>query len=235
MDYRRIFENLPGMFLLLEPDLTIAGASDAYLRVAFATRESLVGKLLFEAFPDNPADPAADGVSILRSSLARVLATGEPDTMPLQKYDVEDANGVWVERYWHPSNTPILDGAANVELIVHRVEDATELVTANKVALGAVADLRASEILESITEGFFSLGRDWRFEYVNPEATRILGRDAVDLVGQTLWEAYPGLENTEFDRGYHRAMGGHGKPPGCRRQECRAARRTRTARATSVS
>ena len=60
MDYRRIFENLPGKFLLLEPDLTIAGASDAYLRVAFATRESLVGKPL----PEQPVVVDGDPVRL---------------------------------------------------------------------------------------------------------------------------------------------------------------------------
>lgn len=201
MDYRRIFENLPGLFLLLEADadFTIAGASDVYLRAAFTTRDRIIGKPLFATFPDNPGDPSASGVTNLRASLERVLATRAADTMPLQKYDVQDESGEWVERYWNPVNAPLLDEEGNVALILHRVEDATALVR-------AAEHLRASEILESITEGFFSLGRDWRFEYVNPEATRILDRSAADLVGRTLWEAYPGLENTEFDRGYHRAM-----------------------------
>jgi hypothetical protein len=37
VDYRRVFENVPGLFLLVRPDdeLTIAGASDAYLRATF--------------------------------------------------------------------------------------------------------------------------------------------------------------------------------------------------------
>ena len=62
------------------------------------------------------------------------------------------------------------------------------------------------EILESITEGFFTLDRQWRFDYVNREAHRILECPPGSLSGQVLWEVYPGLEGTEFERSYRRSM-----------------------------
>lgn len=66
--------------------------------------------------------------------------------------------------------------------------------------------LRASEILESITEGFFGLDREWRYVYVNREAERILGLQPGELLGRTIWEAYPGLAGTPFEALYHQAM-----------------------------
>ena len=59
-------------------------------------------------------------------------------------------------------------------------------------------------ILESITDAFFSVDRDWRFDYVNQQAERVLGRVPGDLVGKVLWEVYPGLVGSEFERAYRR-------------------------------
>ena len=42
-------------------------------------KNGLVGQPLFSAFPDNPGDPAADGVRNLHASLQRVLAHRRPD------------------------------------------------------------------------------------------------------------------------------------------------------------
>ena len=43
---------------------------------------------MFDVFPDNPDDPAANGVRNLRASLERVRETCAPDRMPIQRYDI---------------------------------------------------------------------------------------------------------------------------------------------------
>lgn len=95
------------------------------------TREAIIGRNLFDVFPDNPNDPAADGVRNLRASLERVLVTKKPDRMAVQKYDVrqpESAGGAFEERYWSPLNKPVIAADGSVELIIHWVEDVTEFV-----------------------------------------------------------------------------------------------------------
>jgi two-component system cell cycle sensor histidine kinase/response regulator CckA len=123
-----LFEAVPDAYLVLDPRLVIIGASDAYLRATGATRTGLVGRYLFDAFPDNPGDPHADGVANLRASLERVLAHRLPDRMRVQKYDIPVAGGAFEERYWSPLNSPVLDPAGEVRWIIHRVEDVTTLV-----------------------------------------------------------------------------------------------------------
>ena len=54
--------------------------------------------------------------------------------------------------------------------------------------LAAVADLRATDILESIAEGFFTLDRQWRFDFVNREAQRILRTARARRPGH--WDGY---------------------------------------------
>ncbi|MET9609294.1 SpoIIE family protein phosphatase [Streptomyces sp. NPDC006512] len=132
IDYPAVFHALPSAVALLTTGLVYVDANEAYLSLSGRTREQLVGRYLFDVFPDNPGDPAATGVRNLRTSLERVAATRERDAMALQRYDVEspDRPGVWQERYWSPVNVPVLAADGSVALLLHRVEEVTELIRA---------------------------------------------------------------------------------------------------------
>lgn len=130
-DYRALFERAPGLYLVLTPDFRIIAASDAYLRATMTKREDILGRGIFEVFPDNPSDPRADGVRNLRRSLETVARRGRPDTMGVQKYDIRrpvSEGGGFEERYWRPVNSPVLGDDRKVRFIIHRAEDVTELV-----------------------------------------------------------------------------------------------------------
>ncbi|MFE5592597.1 PP2C family protein-serine/threonine phosphatase [Streptomyces sp. NPDC056549] len=148
IDYEAVFQALPGAVALLTPDLVYADANEAFLLTSGRTREQLVGRHLFDVFPDNPGDPSATGVRNLRASLERVLATRERDTMALQRYDVEspDRPGHWEERYWSPVNTPVLAPDGSVALLLHRVEEVTELLQARGAPGGDQARALESEL-----------------------------------------------------------------------------------------
>ena len=90
LDFKLLFESAPGLFLVLQPDaeFKIVGASDAYLHATLTQRQDVIGRGLFEVFPDNPDDPHATGTSNLRASLERVVANQAPDAMAVQKYDI---------------------------------------------------------------------------------------------------------------------------------------------------
>ena len=64
LDYRLLFESVPGLYLVLDPSFRIVAASDAYLAATMRRREELIVRDLFEVFPDDPQDPMADGVTI---------------------------------------------------------------------------------------------------------------------------------------------------------------------------
>ena len=131
-DFQALFEAAPTPYLVLAPpDFAIVAVNDAYLRATMSERGSLVGRTLFDAFPDNPDDPAATGVANLSASLARVLETRRADTMAVQRYDIPRptaAGGGFEERWWTPVNTPVLGADGRVRFIIHRVEDVTETV-----------------------------------------------------------------------------------------------------------
>ena len=132
-ELRPSFETSEHAYLLIDPGpgLKIIDINDAYARVTLTERRDVVGKPLFDVFPDNPAIDTADGVSNLYASLSCVVETGEPHAMQVQRYDVRDASGAFIERYWQSINTPVHDGGGRLICLLHHVEDVTAEVLAN--------------------------------------------------------------------------------------------------------
>jgi signal transduction histidine kinase len=127
-----LVETLPGSFLVLEPDAyRIVAASRAFLEITGRSREQLVGRILTEAFPNEPGDPRSNGATMLRQSLDRVKATGRGDTLGLRRHAiaVQTATGErFVERFWHPESIPVTDDEGRLCWIILRAEDVTEMV-----------------------------------------------------------------------------------------------------------
>ncbi|WNZ13899.1 SpoIIE family protein phosphatase [Streptomyces sp. 11x1] len=148
IDYAAVFQALPGMVALLTPELVYADANEEFLRMSGRTREQVVNRYLFDVFPDNPRDPSASGMRNLAASLNRVVETGERDSMALQRYDVESVErpGEWEERYWSPVNAPVLDSDGKVVLLIHKVEEVTELIRARERAPGDRARVMEAEL-----------------------------------------------------------------------------------------
>ncbi|MFG2630757.1 PP2C family protein-serine/threonine phosphatase [Streptomyces sp. NPDC048473] len=148
IDYEAVFQALPGAVALLTTDLVYTDANKAFLSMAHRTRDQVIGRYLFDVFPDNPNEPRATGMRNLRDSLERVAATGERDSMALQRYDVEDPEqpGAWEERYWSPVNVPVLAPDGSVALLLHRVEEVTELIRARGARGGDRAQVLEAEL-----------------------------------------------------------------------------------------
>jgi signal transduction histidine kinase/ActR/RegA family two-component response regulator len=130
-DFRTLFESAPGLYLVLTPTFRIVAVSDDYLNATMTKRNEILGRGLFEVFPDNPDDLQATGVNNLRASLLRVLEYRKPDAMAVQKYDIrrpESEGGGFEERYWSPINSPVIGNHGEVAYIIHRVEDVTEFI-----------------------------------------------------------------------------------------------------------
>ncbi len=140
--YRRLFKASPGKVLVLRPtNFEIVAVTDEYLRATMTREVDIIGKTLFEVFPDDPHDSQADGVASLSASLARVQSLKTPDIMGVQRYPVRLPDGTFEERFWSPVNSPVLTDAGDLELIMHRVEDVTAIVREDTLAksLGAVS------------------------------------------------------------------------------------------------
>ena len=129
----KALETAPNIYLVLSPDLYIITASDAYLQATETKREVIIGKHIFEAFPDNPDLPDGDdGVQNINASLQTVLRTKKPDYMRVQRYDVPDINnpGKFIPRYWDPSHTPVLDENGEISYIIQLANNVTDKILA---------------------------------------------------------------------------------------------------------
>jgi PAS domain S-box-containing protein len=193
--YRAVFEGMPGLTLVLAPDLTIVAASDAYLRATLTRRDDVLGKGLFEVFPDNPSDPLATGVVNLRASLERVRETLAPHRMALQRYDIQRPaadGGGFEERFWSPLNTPIVDATGALAFFVHQVEDVTQRVRLEAREAEHEADAARSEkalakFFELSLELLCIAGTDGYFKRVSP-AFAVLGYTEEELCARPFVE-----------------------------------------------
>ncbi len=130
-DFQKLFQSLPGLYLILDPDLVIVAASDAYLNATMTQRDAIVGRRVFDVFPDNPDDPTTQGVASLMVSFDRVRRDLVTDTVAVQKFDIrrpESQGGGFEVRYWSPVNTPVVGPDGKLIWIINRVEDVTDFV-----------------------------------------------------------------------------------------------------------
>jgi PAS domain S-box-containing protein len=216
----QVFESVPDLYLILSPDLIILTASDAYLKATYKKRKNIQGKPLFDIFPDNPALPDLHASGSLRQSLEWVLGQKQPHQMGHQRYDVTQPElaGAFQEKYWLPSNTPVLDSEGNVLYIIHRIEDITELILQGqrKDAADHAANTRIKASQQSeraaLVEVQLALldqapvamslynGTDLVIAMANPFMCRIWGRTSEQVLGKPLMQALPELEGQDFDR-----------------------------------
>src|SRR5688572_27435413 len=162
VNFRPILESSPGLYLILQPDLSIAAVSDSYLHATMTNREKIIGQHIFEVFPDNPDDPQADGVRNLYESLQYVIKNKEPHRMAIQKYDIRKPDGTFEERFWSPYNKPTLDKDNEVAYIIHSVVDVTqEQLNLNKMK---ATELLLQSSIESLKDTLiFSVDKNYNY------------------------------------------------------------------------
>ena len=127
IDFRLIFDRTPGMCLILDTSFNIIAQNEEHARATLTTSENVIGRFLFEVFPDKD-DSQATGVSLVRQSLLNVLKTRKTDVMPIIRYDVQSEQGDFQARYWAITNTPVLGPDGFVTWIINRAQDVTEHV-----------------------------------------------------------------------------------------------------------
>jgi hypothetical protein len=113
--------------MVLDRELRLCAVNAAFEQVTLQRQDSLVGREVLEAFPDNPADTA--GSSRLMSSLEGVLWRRERHHLGFIQYDIADPKqpDVFLPRVWTVVNSPILEDGHAVG-VLQQVEDLTSLV-----------------------------------------------------------------------------------------------------------
>lgn len=193
IDFKSIFKSLPviGMILLPDsPNFTIAEVTDDLLRLSNKRKEDIIGKSFFHFLQNNIHD-----AEVFRHSFSKVISTGNPHRIELQRYDIKNSDGVPQELYWSPFSRPVFDEAGDLEYIFHISENITERILSKKEAEAAKYNF---EYYLANAVGPFAVltGRKFEFTFANGAYLELMnGRE---LVGKTLEEAIPELNNQSF-------------------------------------
>ncbi|HEY5799389.1 MAG TPA: ATP-binding protein [Burkholderiaceae bacterium] len=143
LNHEALFRASPYPYLVMDTALNIIGASDAYLRSTGRTEDELLGRYVFDAFPENPDDPESTSVAQVKASLEKAIATGKPDTTAFLRYAVPlqtDDGTVFEERYWSTVHTPVFGADGQVEFVIQNAIDVTELYSFDKYSQQARLD-----------------------------------------------------------------------------------------------
>jgi PAS domain S-box-containing protein len=116
----------------------------------------------------------------------------------------ESADIAGESRVWLTTKFPLLNPEGRAYAVCGINLDVTDSRRA-ELAL-RLSEARTFAILESISDAFFALDRDWRFTYVNSHAESLLGRAREELIGRDIWEEFAPAVGTDFEHNYRRAV-----------------------------
>jgi PAS domain S-box-containing protein len=195
--YIEIFKALPGNSILLQADeasYKILASTRGYVKLTGVKEANIIGKGIFDVFPSNPNDCNDTGESRLRDSLANVLQRKETHELPVQRYDTENEDGNFTERYWNAINTPVVSDEGEVNYIIHTVSEITHLIRAGELQ----EKLKGLEILHNIIMQLPAAigivkGKNYVLEMANASVLNLWGKSS-EIIGKPLLEAIPELE-----------------------------------------
>jgi two-component system, OmpR family, sensor histidine kinase VicK len=135
LDFKALFTSLPGPHLVIgidDPTFTILYENEAHAQIGLTDTATAVGQPFFNIFPDTTAKFQETGISDLAESFRQVIHTGEPDTMPLLRYDIPDKDGTFQKRWWRATHYPVKDDIGELLCIYQSTADITEEIEARR-------------------------------------------------------------------------------------------------------
>ena len=191
--FRLLVENVVDYAIfVIDPEGLVRTWSHGAERLLGYREDEILGRAADVFF--TPEDVRDD---IPRLEMRQALDTGRGDD---DRWHVrKDGTRFWVSGVM----TPLRDEGGRLRGFAKIMRDRTEWWLAEQARLEG--ERRILSILESITDAFFAVDRDWRFTYLNRQAQKLIDPTSVGLVGLSMWEAYPGLVGSEFERAYRRA------------------------------
>ncbi|CAN5158466.1 hypothetical protein BH09PSE1_BH09PSE1_15080 [soil metagenome] len=131
VDLATAFDASPNPYVLLTPDLRIAGMNQAYLDVVHSRREDIIGQPIFGHFDSGPGEEAPENVRQVRASMEKAIASRGRDHLAVVRYSIprtlDNGEQLFEDRYWSATHTSILDASGEVVYLLQHTTDITEL------------------------------------------------------------------------------------------------------------
>jgi PAS domain S-box-containing protein len=135
----------------------------------------------------------------LQAAVAECVAHEQPFSLEVRAANTV-GRPIWLRIVAEPE--PAITGPAR------RVIGALQDISARKQDARRLQELteRLVNTLESITEAFYTVDRQWRFTYVNHQAERVARRSRAEMLGRTVTEVFPSFAGGRFEREFKRAL-----------------------------
>ncbi|WP_316751196.1 ATP-binding protein [Pedobacter gandavensis] len=189
----KTYETVPGLYLVLSPELTVLTASDAYLAAQGLTRADIKGRDFLTLFPQDPLTPYELGFS---ASLQRVVETRQAHQLPLLRLALPDPNdkGNVISRYWDTTHTPFLDENGSIQYIIQYSFDVSNLISERKKVEQREKKIVVSEkhlefLLNSMPQQVWTGTAHGIISYVNEICCRDFGYTLAELRGLA-WQSF---------------------------------------------
>lgn len=189
----KTYETLPGVYLVLSPELVVLTASDAFLAAHDFTRTALKGRKFFELFPQNATTPFELG---FQASFQHVFYARMPHQLPLMRLELPDPNrsGNKVSRYWDITHTPFFDEVGNIQYIIQYSYDVTNLIAAQEKGEEREKEIAASQkhlefLLNTVPQQVWTATAHGVINYVNEICCRDFGKTKEELRGLG-WQSF---------------------------------------------
>jgi PAS domain S-box-containing protein len=194
VDLQAVFNEMPGNFMVLQPNaprFTILMISDELLHLTRLEREDVIGKSVFEVFPENEAAATATGPSNLRTSLENVISQKVVDHLPVLRYDVLNHDGIFEERYWRSMNKPVTGKTGEVDYIIHATIEVTDKIKNEKRKKEKEkAEHTYDLFMQAPVAVCIVRGPEYTIELANDGMLQFLGRTS-EIIGKPIIEALP--------------------------------------------
>lgn len=133
-DFEKLFHSIGTAYIVIEandPVFTVIEQNKSHADNTMVNREDVIGKPVLEAFPDTSEEYVKHGKSRLLESFRKVIATGQPDTMPDLSYDLKDKDGNLKTLFWEVKHYPVFDKGV-VKAIYQQTTDITNTISAKR-------------------------------------------------------------------------------------------------------
>ena len=180
---KRILESISDCFYSLDKNFNYIYINKAAEEMLQVQADELIGKNIWKEYPVLLDDNFQQKVN-------EAISTKQP--VHFEYYD--ELLKSWFEESVYPTDE-------GLSIFFRSINE-------RKATLAALVDAyeEKTTILESVTDGFYTLDKNWEVTYWNKMAEEIIGIEREDIVGQNIWEIFDENFKQSFYTRYQTAM-----------------------------
>ncbi|SMG39053.1 PAS domain S-box-containing protein [Marivirga sericea] len=180
---QNILESISDAFYALDKNLNFTYVNESALKSMNKSQNDLIGKNLFEEFPQL-------GNTVFKEFLKEVKRTGKPSQFEFyyKYYDL------WFDESIYPSRdgySIYYKDITKRKLITEALEEAYE---------------KESQILESISDAFVAVDRNFNFTYFNKKAEQLLNITREEALGKNQWDLFEYAKGSIAEQEYNKSI-----------------------------